>query len=256
MSKSVIGIQLYSIRQSMKTAEDIVSSLKKVRTAGYENVELAGFGALEVSEWEKVLNNEGLTACSAHIGYDQLVNEFKDLVDKYKTIGCNNIVVPSMPKSFAQNVDGYKQFAQGLDKIGEQLAKEGMSLSYHNHEYELQKQGKTTGLNILFESSNPQYLKAQIDTYWIQFAGGDSAAWLQKYNDRLVSVHLKDMAILPGRKQINTEIGDGNLNWRSIISACKSGKVVYYIVEQEEFVIDMFESIARSFKNIKSMGIE
>lgn len=51
------------------------------------------------------------------------------------------------------------------------------------------------------------------------------------------------------------EVGEGNLNWGEIFSACKESKVEWYIVEQDESYRSPFESIKISKENLKKMGI-
>ncbi len=97
-------------------------------------------------------------------------------------------------------------------RVGKRLAEGGLHFGYHNHSFELEKFGDRTGLAIIYEDSDPKYLKAEIDTYWIQHGGGDSAAWITRLAGRIPLVHLKDMTVREG-KPIMAEVGEGNLNW-------------------------------------------
>ena len=94
----------------------------------------------------------------------------------------------------------------------------------------------------------------EIDTYWIQHGGGDPASWIRKLKGRLPLVHLKDMGISKG-KQVMTEVGEGNLNWQEILSACKDAGLIWYIVEQDICQRDPFESLGISLRNLKGMGL-
>jgi len=125
---------------------------------------------------------------------------------------------------------------------------------YHTHSFELEKYGGRTGLQILYEESDPKYVKAEIDTYWIQHGGGDPAWWIEKLAGRIPRVHLKVMGIRDG-KQIMAEVGEGNLNWPRILDACRKAGVEWYIVEQDTCERDPFESLAISLRNLKAMGI-
>ena len=68
-------------------------------------------------------------------------------------------------------------------------------------------------------------------------------------------VHLKDMVIREG-KQVYAEVGEGNLNWPSILAACKEAGVRWYIVEQDICPGDPFKSLEISFNNLKKMGLK
>ncbi len=72
---------------------------------------------------------------------------------------------------------------------------------------------------------------------------------------RMPVVHLKDMVIVNGQ-QTMAEIGEGNLNWSSILLACQEAGVEWYAVEQDICQRDPFESLKISYQNLREMGLE
>jgi len=89
--------------------------------------------------------------------------------------------------------------------------------------------------------------------------GGDPAAWIRRVKDRMPVVHLKDMAVVTegwNVQQVMAEIGEGNLNWPEILSACREANVEWYAVEQDVCQRDPFESLQISYQNLKAMGFE
>jgi inosose dehydratase len=52
-------------------------------------------------------------------------------------------------------------------------------------------------LDAVLESSDPKYVKLLLDTAHSVAGGGDPAAAIKKYHDRLVFVHLKDVVDIP-----------------------------------------------------------
>ena len=151
-------------------------------------------------------------------------------------------------------LEGYKKVAREGSKIARKLAAENITFSYHNHHYELEKNGGRRGLEILFEESDPQVFFFEVDTYWIQFGGGDPVSWIRKMKNRMPLVHFKDMAV-SGAKQVMAEVGEGNLNWPEITKACRDAGVQWYLVEQDTCLRDPFESLAMSLGNLKKMGL-
>ncbi len=118
--------------------------------------------------------------------------------------------------------------------------------------------GLLTGLDIIYSESDPRYLKAELDTYWIQHGGSDPAEWIRRVKDRMPVVHLKDMVItLEGQnaRQTMAEVGEGNLNWPAILSACQSSHVAWYAVEQDVCQRSPFESLQISYQNLVGMGL-
>ncbi len=97
------------------------------------------------------------------------------------------------------------------------------------------------------ENSEPT-LEAEIDTYWVQFAGANVEKWIRKLKDRMSLIHLKDMEMLEEKQQIMSEIGNGNLDWEGIIAACEEANIEWYIIEQDVCPMDPFESLKISLR--------
>ncbi|OIN96499.1 xylose isomerase [Candidatus Desantisbacteria bacterium CG1_02_38_46] len=260
MTKSKIGVQLYTLRDYTKTPSDIAQTLKKVREMGYEVVEVSALGPIDPKELRKILNSEGLYACSTHAGYDTIVKETGKVIEEHKILGAPHVVCPGLPGEL-HNADGYKKVAQELTRAGEILNKEKLILSYHNHGIEFEKyaevgsvRGDKLGIEILFGESDPRYLKAELDTYWVQYGGADPAQWCLKLKNRLPLLHCKDMGIKEN-KPIMMEVGEGNLNWKAIFEVCKKAGVEWYLVEQDICQRDPFESLKISLDNMKKMNL-
>ena len=54
-----IGLQLYTIRDCIKSGEDLAEALKKVKAMGYDGVEFAGYAGLTPEEVRKALDDAG-----------------------------------------------------------------------------------------------------------------------------------------------------------------------------------------------------
>jgi sugar phosphate isomerase/epimerase len=259
MSKPVLAAQLYTVRQSTQTANEFSQSMQKIRAIGYKAVQVSGIGPIPHTEVKHILDDNNLTVCITHISYDLLQNHISDVIEQHHLWNCKHVAVGSMPEKYRGSEEGFRRFAEDATKIGQELARADLTFSYHNHSFEFVRFGKRTGLDIIYEESDPRYLKAELDTYWIQHGGGDPAAWVRRVKNRMPVVHLKDMAVVSegwNTKQIMAEIGEGNLNWPEILSACKEASVEWYAVEQDECQRDPFESLKISYQNLKAMGLE
>lgn len=254
MASSQLAVQLYTLREFLKTSEDIAKSLKKVREIGYEAVQLSGMGPIEPEELKRIVDGEGLTVCATHVAWDRLNNETDKVIEEHKLWECDVIAIPSIPSTY-RTEEGYAQFAKEATELGKRLAEEGITLAYHNHSFEFERFGKETGLSILFKESDPKYLTAELDTYWVQHGGADPIDWIRKLKDRQRVIHLKDM-VIKDNQQIMAEVGEGNLNWPGIIEACKEVGIEWYIIEQDRCQRDPFESLAISLRNLQEMGLK
>lgn len=253
---SILAAQLYTIRDHTKTAEDFAASMKKIKDIGYTAVQVSAIGPIPHEEVWKIISDLGLTVCNTHIGWDKLKSDIDDVIAQHKLWQCKHVAVGSMPAEYREGgEDGYKRFAAEAAQIGEKLAAVDLTFSYHNHNFEFVRYGNRTGLDIIYDETDPRHLQAEIDTYWVQAGGGDPAAWIMKVKDRMPVVHLKDM-VVNGREQVMAEVGEGNLNWPAILQACKDANVEWYAVEQDITPGDPFDSLKISYDNLRAMGLE
>ena len=255
MASSVIAAQLYTVREFTKTPADIAATMRKVREMGYEAVQLSALGPIEPAELRKITDGEGLKVCATHGAFDRMRDETEAVIEEHTILGCEYPAIGGLPQEYRESGEGFSKFAKEASEVGARLAEGGLTFGYHNHSFELEKFGDRTGLQILYEDSDPRYFQAEIDTYWVQHGGGDPCAWVRKLKGRCPLVHLKDMK-MKGREQHFAEIGEGNLNWPGIFEACKEAGVVWYIVEQDRCDGDPFDSLAISLRNLKAMGLE
>ena len=257
MSKAVVAAQLYTVRQFAQTAADLAASLKKIQQIGYRAVQVSGIGLIPDAEVKAMVDDLGLTICNTHVRpSDALWNNIDTVIAQHKLWDCKHVALGSMPQSFrGEGEAGYQRFAREASQIGEKLHAAGLTFSYHNHSFEFIRFGKRTGLDIIYAESDPRFLQAEIDTYWIQHGGSDPAAWIKKVSGRMPVVHLKDMVIL-NDLQTMAEIGEGNLNWPVILQACREAGVEWYAVEQDVCQRDPFESLKISYDYLKTQGLE
>ena len=256
MSHPKLAAQLYTVRDYTKTTEDFRASIKKVADIGYTAVQVSGIGPIPHEEVKAITDEFGLTICITHVGFDYLQNDTEAAIAQHKLWNCPNVAVGSMPAPYREGgLESFKQFAKDATEVGKKLADAGLTFSYHNHSFEFVRFGDRTGLDVIYEESDPRYLQAEIDTYWVQHGGGDSNAWIKKMAGRMPVIHFKDMVMVEGR-QTMAEIGEGNLNWPGIIKACEETGVEWYAIEQDRCLRNPFESLKISYDNLRAMGVE
>jgi sugar phosphate isomerase/epimerase len=255
----VLAAQLYTVRQYTQTLPGLSESLQKIRGMGYRSVQVSGIGPLSHQDVLHAVEDAGLSICITHISHDALWNHTDEVIEQHRLWKCKNVAIGSMPPDYRIGEEGFHHFAKEANLVGEKLAKAGLTFSYHNHSFEFVRFGKKTGLDILFEESDPRYLQFELDTYWIQHGGADPDDWCRKVKNRMPVVHLKDMTVTADGwnvQQLMAEVGEGNLNWPAILSACKEANVRWYAVEQDVCQRDPFESLAISYRNLHAMGLE
>ncbi len=256
MAKLTIGAQLYTCHALTQTAADLADTLAKVAKIGYRTVQISGIGAdIDPADVAKMLTDNDLTCNATHMAWDDFLTKLDDVIEKNKLWGNPHPAIGGLGSAY-RGGEGIKKFRDELAPIAEKLAAEGMDFSYHNHNHEFVKlECGRTWLAALYEEIPAEHLKAEIDTYWIQAGGGSPTAWLKATAGRIPIIHFKDMAFRDG-EQVFAEIGEGNLDWPSIIAASQSGGCEYAFIEQDDcYDRTPLESLEISYRNLKAMGL-
>ena len=256
MAGSCISAQLYSVRQYTQTPKDIAETFAKIKAIGYQAVQISGFGPYDANEVAKMLKDNDLICASTHVSFERLSEHTDEVIEELHLWECKHTAIASMPRDF-HSPEGLIDFAKKAEHLGRKLSDAGITLSYHNHNFEFKKTAGKTWLEILYENADPAYLKAEIDTYWVQAGGGDPAEWITKLSGRVPALHLKDMVIGPDNKQRFAEIGEGNMNWSAILAAAEKAGVEWYCVEQDDcYERNPFDSLKISLENLQKMGLK
>src|SRR5579872_3330286 len=99
-------------------------------------------------------------------------------------------------------------------------------------------------LDIVMESSDPKYVKLLLDTAHSVAGGGDPAATIMKYHERMQFVHLKDVVDSPldspGSKYPFkwVELGRGRVDLPAVFTALEKVKYQGWAVVELDRVTD------------------
>jgi inosose dehydratase len=121
--------------------------------------------------------------------------------------------------------DECQRLGRLLTELGKRTADIGIPLGYHNHMNTMSEH--PGNLQIVLESSDPKYVKLELDTAHAVAGGGDPAKQIREYHDRLLFLHLKDVvdipADTPGAKYPFqfVELGRGKVDLPAVFAALK-----------------------------------
>jgi sugar phosphate isomerase/epimerase len=251
MQINQVAVQLYTLRDFLKTPEDIATSMKKVREIGYQAVQISGMGPIAEEELVTILDGEGLTCCATHEPTSTIFNEPQKVVERLQKLNCQYTAVP-YPHGFTLKTPAEVQdYVSKMDTAGAVLAQNGQVLTYHNHHQEFRRVDGKAILETIYGETDAANVQGELDTYWVQYGGGDVVDWCRRLNNRLPLLHLKDYKINEEDKPSFAEIGQGNLNWKGIIDAADWAGCQWFIVEQDVCPGDPFDSIRMSFEYIR-----
>ncbi len=247
-----IALQLYSVREDAE--KDLPGTLRQVKAMGYAGVELAGLYGRTAAEMKALLDENGLALCSAHVPYAAMMAEPDGVLGAYAGIGCRYVAVPYLTEEYRLGAEKGDEAVDGMRMLGEKAAALGMTLLYHNHDFEFEKLDGAYKLDLLYKAIPPQFLQTELDTCWIKVAGEDPVAYLHKYARRAPVVHLKDYFMrgdgakgayqLIGIESDAAQPGPGNFEFRrlgaglqdipALLAASADAGAVWVVVEQDE----------------------
>jgi sugar phosphate isomerase/epimerase len=242
-----VAVQMYTLREASEN--DFVGTLKRVAEIGYEGVELAGFAGFNAKELKKIINDLGLCVASSHVKLEILEEELEKMIDYQKELGSQHIVCPSLPPERRNNFEEYKKLIDFLNYAGEKCKNAGITLSYHNHDFDLIRFEGKPALQILLEETNPEWVKVEFDVYWLEKAGENSIDWIKRFAGRTPLIHLKDMTT--DDKKFFAELGTGGIDLKRVIEQGRNSNVEWWIVEQDYCNRSAFESIIISLNYLK-----
>jgi sugar phosphate isomerase/epimerase len=253
MKLSKVALQLYTLRDFCGNAKDLATTLKKVKAIGYDAVEFVRSDFASNRDLRKLADDHGLAISSIHESGDRLLNHPQAVADELVELGTDLSVYP-----YPAGIDFRKgaevdQLTRQLQHSSEVFAAAGKRLVYHNHALEFAKHGEKLILEYIF--MNAPKLFAELDTYWIQFGGGDPVRWITKLKGRLPLIHLKDYKFNPQKNVPEmAEVGRGNLDFETIIESGQAAGCEWYVVEQDFCEGDPFEAIQVSLEYLKGNG--
>lgn len=241
-----LGLQLYTLRSVM---DDPASTLATVAALGYREVELAGLYGLSPAELRRLLDDSGLRAPSSHVGLERFLPDARaELFDEALTLGHDWIVCPWTPLD-ERTPDGYRRLADLFDEAGEAAQALGLSVGYHNHDFEFESlEAGPSGLEILLERASPESLSFQLDLFWAVEAGEDPVDWFTAFPGRWCSVHAKDRTA-DGEM---VAVGDGVLDFATLIDAAVAAGIDHVFVEHDQ-PADPLDSVTRSIRHLESL---
>lgn len=260
---SKISLQMYTMRDHTQTIDDLKETLGKLREIGFTTLQYSIPENFDIREVKKAFDSLGIVNDSVFCPCLKLEEKMSDVLNQCELFNTDYIRIEAIPKGLSSSAAGYKMFAHYLNEATADLKKHGKKLLYHFHAFEFIRFGDTTGIEILLSESDPETVQIIPDTHWIHSGGKSVTDFLEKHKDRYDYVHTKDFSIgnmgatWEARPIKFAPVGEGNLDWESILSVCKNNNVKSYAIEQDDcYGRDPFDCVKSSFNYLKAMGVD
>ncbi|MDQ1593673.1 MAG: hypothetical protein QOH40_229 [Arthrobacter pascens] len=259
-------------------------TLRKVNAIGYNAVEISQIPmtADNVADLDRSRSELGMDIAALSVAMetpkgmpgDSLKDHFDKIVDDAQRLDTKLLRIGMLPFPAMKSIEAVVDFAKRANEYAERLQEQGIGLYYHNHHIEF---AKFDGKYMLdFIADNSPAMGMELDVHWVQRGGLDPVRTIEKYAGRTAMVHLKDYRIgeLPESafgllesgdiagfmadfKNVVqfAEVGEGNLDFPSIIPAAQAAGARYLLVEQDElYGRTVWDALQTSYNNLVAMG--
>ena len=234
-----VGLQLYSFRNQF--AKDVPGTMAKVREMGFREAEIAGTYGLSLTDFRKLLDQNGIKAISTGASFEDLDNNVPKIVSEAKALGAKYVVCTWIPHTGdAFTLQDADRAIDVFNTAGRLLEQNDITFCYHNHGYEFQTYKDGTFFDYLAENLDPKSVHFEMDVFWVKAPGYDPVALLQKYPKRFLLMHLKDRK--PGTPdsnnghsdvESNVTLGQGDVGIATLMKQAKKSGVKHYFIEDE-----------------------
>jgi sugar phosphate isomerase/epimerase len=248
MTKLPVALQLYTVRDL--TAQDFVGTVRKVAALGYPAIETAWPFEIPARDLKALLDELGLEVVGAHVALDNLENNLLAALDDLRHVGARYVICPWIDKDRRRDAEDWRRLATLLDRAGEGVTAAGLTFCYHNHDFEFTRLDGEAALDRLYDWTDPKLVQAELDVYWVKYAGADPVEYIEKLTGRVPLVHMKDMD--PSDRSF-AEVGEGTLDMPAVIRAARAAGSSWFVVEQDICKRPSLESARISLENLTRM---
>lgn len=179
---------------------------------------------LEKHHLRMVALSSGGVRIDAPIEADEIARHVANAKFVHDVGGMYLQVTDERPKDRAITGADYERLGKLLAEIGKRTADSGVSLGYHNHMGTLGERPKE--VDLILQSADPRYVKLELDVAHYLQGGGDPAKAIEKYSDRLLFLHIKDVEALPDAANAKrpfrfVELGRGRVDLPTVFAALR-----------------------------------
>ena len=241
-----IGLALFTVTRL--TSRDYEGALQQVAAIGYRDVDMYIYDARrEPAETRAMLDRAGLACPSARVATPALYRGWDRFLDAASTLGARWVTLANVSYEERLQLRDWEELADVLNNAGAAARRQGLTLCYHNHAFELEPMDGKVPLDLLLASTDPALVRLQMDVYWMTRGGRNAAAEIRRLGSRVATLHLKDMDASPDRGI--TTVGRGTIDFRAVLAAAADAKVSDYFVE-EDAPANPLEAIRSSYSHL------
>ncbi|MFW5780858.1 MAG: sugar phosphate isomerase/epimerase family protein [Bacillota bacterium] len=245
-----IGLQLFTVRKQAQ--KDLYNTLSDISQMGIRYIEAAriDFDQTNAEIFLKANADFGIEVVSTQIKFKKLKEDFDKVLQFHKKTNCKNAVISVLPtKSIVGSKEELLNFCKEANELGKKYRAEKIELCFHHHDFEFLQRDYGMQIDILEKNLETAFI---IDTYWAA-KGGIPADKLTDKLKKVKGYHLRDYGLCGVmRKAKDFALGDGVIDFKSIIEKGENQNVEYAVIEQNTKT--PFDELKKSVEHIKTLG--
>lgn len=257
-----MGLQLYTVRDAMEL--DPIGTLTRLKDMGYTHFESYGFDTvkgtyygMKPSIFKAQLDALDLATTSGHYGFAdqfdltaQALMDYTDRCIEGATALNDPYIVWPILRPAQHTLEGYKQLAEKLNLIGARCKASGIGFAYHNFGYDFDLYDGIMGYDVVLNETQADLVQMEVDFYWVMHAGVLTPKELiEKAPGRFPLWHIKDMDKIT---RDYTEMGNGSIDYTSLLPDPKRAGLQHYYVEQGgNFAVNSMQSVDQSAQYVQ-----
>ncbi|QDY69015.1 sugar phosphate isomerase/epimerase family protein [Qingshengfaniella alkalisoli] len=246
--------QLYSSRNFPPLSD----TLAMLAGLGYKQVE--GFGGLYANLDDLDALKEDLTAndlhmATGHVGLEMMRDESARILAVAEALNMKAVFVPAIgPDQRSQKAADWEKLGKDLAEIGKPYWDSGLTFGWHNHDFEFATvDSDDKPLDLILQGSDQ--LALELDVAWVVRGGEDPLKWIDKYADRIVAAHLKDIAPEGDCTDEDgwADLGQGVMDWKTIMATLREKTKAQFFVMEHDNPSDHKRFASRSIEAAKQL---
>ncbi len=259
---AIKAIQQIMLGTVTGTEEKTKDTLRIIKEAGYDGIELNSFmvnptpflvrmltkaagmptGKGGNLDWSRLTKEANLKVVSLHKDLGSIQRDIKEAVAEARKFETSDIVITGMYRFDYRDKALVDDLCRQLNEAGRELKEEGITLLYHNHNYEFQKvDSKLTAYDYIIENTDPEYVSFELDSYWPTEAGVCALELMKKLDRRMKLYHINDRGtklekamMTPILKSDSCELGYGNMNLEALCEQALAVNVEAIVLESHK----------------------
>jgi sugar phosphate isomerase/epimerase len=243
-SAEPLGVQLYSVRDDIGPG-DLGITLGRLAAMGFTHVE--PYRILDDTDGlAAALDQAGLRATAAHANV--AVGQPDAYLAAAKRLGLSTLIVPWADPDGLRDRDGVLALASAVNNAARRAADQGISVGYHNHDFEFRQQVDGTPVyEILVDALDPGVV-LELDTHWASVGGGDVFALIPRLADRIGFLHVTNEPPDDDDPPVLGEDITGRMDEVVAVGRAAGAMIVLEIVVHEGDVFPVLERNAAYFR--------